>query len=623
MKSPDPIRVGELRPTQSLYTFGIGAIVDLPKIAVIVMGLDDWKADEAKELEEPRLLRAVQEVAGKQVQSLRQAPLPPEGEPDDHYSAKGMLVGMPVAVFPRWLRCPLCGRLAPLASPVFRFLGDKYRFDRSRFVHHICQKSTGSGAPDAVPARFMVACDKGHLDDFPWVYFVHGGKRCPGGNPILEISERGSTGEATDIFIGCKTCGTRRPMAQAFGHQAGLGLPRCRGRRPHLRDVDEEGCGLQVRALTLGASNSWFGVTRSALSIPASKDPLEDMVQTSWAKLSSIKSREQLDAIRSTPFFPAEFADFGSDALWKAMEARRTGDTGDDGNAGDLKTPEWKVFTSPADQWTGSDFRDFKLRRVEVPERFSSLIQDVVLVERLREVTALLGFTRLESYDGRASGGSGRAPAPLSRQPPTFLPAAEVRGEGFFIRFREEHIGRWCEENEDRLKAFEAAHREWREKRGIEMPSADFPGLRYIFLHTLSHALMRQVSLECGYSAASIRERIYAREPEEDDGPMAGILLYTAAPDSEGTLGGLVRLGEPESLHRQLVQALESARLCGSDPLCSEHVPVADGLTIHGAACHACMFAPETSCERSNRYLDRSLLVRTLDDTVRPFFHES
>ena len=104
---------------------------------------------------------------------------------------------------------------------------------------------------------------------------------------------------------------------------------------------------------------------------------------------------------------------------------------------------------------------------------------------------------------------------------------------------------------------------------------------------------------------------------------MAGILLFTAAPDSEGTLGGLVRLGEPDSLNRQLIQALESARLCGSDPLCSEHVPVADGLTIHGAACHACMFAPETSCERSNRYLDRSLLVRTLDDTVRPFFHES
>ena len=89
---------------------------------------------------------------------------------------------------------------------------------------------------------------------------------------------------------------------------------------------------------------------------------------------------------------------------------------------------------------------------------------------------------------------------------------------------------------------------------------------------------------------------------------MAGILLYTAAPDSEGTLGGLVRLGEPSQLGRLIGAALEEAELCASDPLCAEHDPC-DGHDLHGAACHACLFVPETSCERANKYLDRSTLA--------------
>ena len=136
-------------------------------------------------------------------------------------------------------------------------------------------------------------------------------------------------------------------------------------------------------------------------------------------------------------------------------------------------------------------------------------------------------------------------------------------------------------------------------------------------LHSLSHALMREFSLECGYNAASIRERIYAPGgPEAEEG---SILIYTAAPDSEGTLGGLVSLGEPDELGRLLDQALAHAGLCASDPLCSEHDPTKDG-TLHGAACHACLFAPETSCEVGNRYLDRALVVPTYRDAKAAIF---
>jgi hypothetical protein len=101
---------------------------------------------------------------------------------------------------------------------------------------------------------------------------------------------------------------------------------------------------------------------------------------------------------------------------------------------------------------------------------------------------------------------------------------------------------------------------------------------------------------------------------------MAGLLIYTSAPDSEGTLGGLVSLGEPQTLERHIGRALEAARLCASDPLCAEHPPSQSGRTLHAAACHACLFAPETSCERGNKYLDRSTLIRTVDRDDLAFF---
>ena len=136
-------------------------------------------------------------------------------------------------------------------------------------------------------------------------------------------------------------------------------------------------------------------------------------------------------------------------------------------------------------------------------------------------------------------------------------------------------------------------------------------------LHTLSHLLIRELALECGYNAASIRERIYA--DTEGDRKQAGILIYTAAADSDGTLGGLVELGEPENLGRLLKQALDRAGICRSDPLCSEHNP-ADDRSLHAAACHACSFVSETSCETGNRYIDRALLVPTLEVADAAFF---
>jgi hypothetical protein len=247
-----------------------------------------------------------------------------------------------------------------------------------------------------------------------------------------------------------------------------------------------------------------------------------------------------------------------------------------------------------------------------------------MLVERLREVSALVGFTRLEALGELSDPDWSRQsrPAPLSKLSPTWAPAAEVRGEGIFIQFDEARIQAWQGRPEVVAQAepFFDSHVKWRQTRGILPPEGGFPGMRYILLHSFAHALMRQLVLECGYAAASVRERIYSRPPEEEGGPMAGILIYTAAPDSEGTLGGLVSLGRPAVLERAMAQALEAARLCAGDPLCAEHPPSRTGRTLHAAACHACLLAPETSCERGNKYLDRSVLVATIERSDLAFF---
>lgn len=608
-------RVGEVRPSQLLHTFGVGSIIDLPNLSVMVMGLDDWSAIHATEVGEERLLLAVQSQLGAQVKALRMPPLQPETSGDTPYDSSA-LVGVPVASFPRWMLCPYCRLLAPRDSDLFQLKNDPMRPDRTRYVHALCNKP--GAAPTVLPARFLVACEKGHLDDFPWHYFVHGGpSSCDG---ALRLREFGVSGEATDIVVECDRCKARRIMAEAFGDEGKQIMPACRGRHPHLRDFDEHGCDQQMKAILLGASNSWFGLTLTALSVPQAVDALGRLVDSHWHILDKATAPAIIPAFRAIGQLNA-FARYSDDAIWAAVERKRSGSDGQEQAARSLKAPEWQVFTNPDG---APRLDDFQIRAVPPPPSYRQLLTRVVLVEKLREVSACVGFTRITSPGDFAEAAElpDEYRAPLARKKPLWVPATEVRGEGIFLQFDEAAITAWTQRRE--VAAFHhqvyQAHIQWRRARRLPDPAAGYPGVRYILLHSFAHALMRQLALECGYTVASIRERIYALPPTDDDGPMAGVLLYTAAPDSEGTLGGLVSLGAPEVLGRHITAALEAMKLCASDPLCAEHTPLMEPQTLHGAACHACLFAPETSCERGNKYLDRSLLVPTVDQEKLSFF---
>ncbi len=608
-------KVGELRPSQALTTFGIGSIIDLPNLSVMVMGLEDWPLKDTVEIGEQRLLASVKEVLGHQVKSLRSAPVVPDTYQVNQFDASA-LVGIPVAPFPRWMVCPYCRRLAPLGSGLFK-LETPYRTDQIRYVHANCTKP--GKPPTVVPARFIVACKNGHFDDFPWREFVHDGPTdCKGGLKLLEPS---ATGEAASIFVQCEgeNCGAIRPMSDAFKMDL-MALPVCKARRPHLRDHDEAGCKapngqeMRMQPMLQGASNSWFGIMLSALAIPQASGKLKQLVEDHWTILEKVQSEQNIELLQQVTPQLRDLSEYTPAEIWEAVQAKKTAVPEESGEPTDLKTPEWEVFIDPDSAVNG---RDFQLRTAVPPKRYAKYFEKIVLAERLREVRALVGFTRIESpsdYDNPAAFPESQR-ARLSRTEPTWVPASEIRGEGLFFQFKEDLIQKWCKK--PAVKAldgvFMEAHQRWRIARKLDPPQEFYPGIRFVLLHSFAHALIRQLAVECGYTTASLRERIYSRNPGEDGPEIAGVLIYTAAPDSEGTLGGLVSLGKPETLERHLDQALDNMRLCASDPLCAEHHPYRDGTTLHAASCHACLFAPETSCERGNKYLDRAVLISTVE----------
>lgn len=601
----DPTRIGQARPSQLITTTGVGAIADLPAMSVIVRGLDAWPPERQDSIDEPRLLAEVRRALGPQVRALRTAPWDPDADSDPWTR-----VGVPVTPFPRWVRCPACFRLGVVDGSEF-VLVHRWgrRPDLAKFVHAHCARQTRRRDPNrraCIPARFVVACDDGHLDDFPYVEFVHHGATSICDGPQLSVSDAAST-LSPRVTIKCLACPASRSIAQAAGRSGWEVLPRCRGRHPHLQRFT--GCGNRLHLMVLGASNMWFASTASALHLPQGQDAA-DIVAANWAILGQQPSAavaqaiiEGMDALRGLRGTPIE-------DVWKHIETLRdAGGPPTDEPAGDLLDAEWSLLSRPT---TERQDADFKAEPTLIPNGYDGLLDQVVLVPRLREVQALVGFTRLSAPERRDLSPRGRVP--LAAAPETWVPAAEQRGEGIFLELREAAVADWADRMRDhpRISALAGAYRRWSTNRDRD-PAPGFPIPRYLLIHTLSHLLIRQVSLECGYSSASIRERLYIGKP---GAPAAGVLLSTAASDSEGTLGGLVALGNARHLKRLLDNAFRDAERCSSDPLCAEHIPRHPSDALHGAACHACLFASETSCEANNRWLDRSVLVDLTGDNL-------
>jgi hypothetical protein len=389
---------------------------------------------------------------------------------------------------------------------------------------------------------------------------------------------------------------------------------RCRARRPWLsEEIDPAGCVTtgqrprELRAVQRGASNLYFPVIESALDIPPWSDQLQQAVGVYWSDIVSVESaddRKVFIGILAKAGLAEILDRLGMTAaqLATAIEERLAGL--DDLSGEDLRLEEYRKLTCGIDT-PKDDAQEFEIRNVVVPERLKNVVGRLVRVTRLREVRALTGFTRI--YPPGADASSDKAPISSARM--RWLPAIEVRGEGVFVTLRADALTEWeqREQVQDRVRALRvSAENDWKDRYGdVPFPVPLTP--RFILIHVLAHAVIRELTLECGYSTASLRERLYV---SEGDAGMAGVLVYTSTPDSDGTLGGLERQGLAKRFNRVFVRALRAMEWCSSDPLCSEGV--IGGLDSFSlAACHACCLLPETACEHYNRYLDRALLAGT------------
>lgn len=601
----DKKKVGDLRPSQFLTTFGPGAVMDLPETSVIIGGTDFWPVDRCQEIQEPRLTRKLR------VSKLLAPPV--TTEEDDK-----ALGEMAAFRFPRFHVCPHCRRLGRVGKVFNANASGNGRVD---CLH--CKEASGENT-QAFPVRFIMACAKGHLSDFPWHHYVHRGQDASCGEHQLYLHDKGVTGAISDVEVECRGCDKSRDMSDAFNErEATKALGTCDGQRPWLGRSARERCGEvapRYRAILRGASNAYFGVVESALAIPPFVEPLNKLVGDLRERLTDVESAEDIAYAVKKNYLP-EFREYDPNAVWAAIQAERG--LGDPETL-DLLFPEWEQLLRGNDP--GGE-TEWKTERQPVPDAYQDLIEDLIMVHRLVEVRALRGFTRIDAPADATQRQSGDTEtafelglAALSRRPLNWFPGLETRGEGIFVALNEQAVQRWESTPvvEDAAAAMATALEQYCEDRQIPKENRPvFPGARYVLLHSLAHALMRQLCLHAGYSASSLRERIYARKNDEQQ--MAGLLIYTATPDSEGSLGGLVEQGKTDHFGSLLWQALEEAKLCSGDPLCAEHRPEAVG-DQNGAACHACSLAAETSCERGNRFLDRSFLVHTVSRADVSFF---
>ncbi len=622
-------KVGSGRPSSLMFTYGPGAIMDLPHFTIMPSGLDSWdriwdRRDGVPHVHAPKLLDAVRRELGPQVAELRPFPHQPDIGFD---SDEGRDLGVPAMVFPQWMRCTGCDRLAPLSH--FDYANtNPYRPDEARFEHVGCPgrkkgaKGGGKRRSRVLPARYLLACTNGHLDEFPYDQWVHRGGRCSASDVApLRMLENTQTRGASATIV-CGACNVRRGMSEAQGTAGRAKLPACRGRFPHLDVFASGGCDAGTHLLLIGASNLWFPILQSVIVMPM--DPAEvrqDLADKLLAKLGDklAKYKDDLETLRDVADGKVDLTGVGDEELGLAVAQALTPPE-PPGQASawspiDLMAPEWAYLQLDAagehheDAASGLTLSN-RARHPGLPDP----ITRVLAVERLRKATALLGFTRIDEMDRIDDLPQRRVP--LSRQAPTWVVATEDRGEGVFLQFDEAEVAAWEQQVEasDLWRAHVEAQRRnfynrFSATATVLDPDTRMRPPRYWLLHTFAHVLFRQMAMTSGYGAASISERIYAWQATDVHPAAAGLLLFTASSDSDGTLGGLVRLSEPEHLHRIVDQALRRASRCSSDPICANRTPQEPEDFLHGAACHACTMASETSCERANRFLDRRFLV--------------
>lgn len=581
--------IGHLRRTQLITSFGAGAVVDLPEMSVIMAGIDLWPEPSEDDIFHENNLERLLKV------SYFAKP-----HSSDNQDSNGR--DIPAFRFPTMYFCPHCGRL----QPYWKLTGGKENRNKCAYC---------DGSYSIVPSRFVAACINGHIEDFPYNWWVHKGDFSK--NPLcrekpdLSIRFSSKSGGLESIIIKCNICGKERSMEGCMSKGALAGY-RCHGKRPWLDGQDERECNASMVGLQRGGSNVYYPHTESALTIPPYSTRINEAINKHWGQVKAILENQcdekTLHMLVSVVFVnELKRGKFSEADLSKAIQKKLTSPDNPDYSRQNLREDEYKVFVRLTKVAYDSD-KDviFKGYSAGVPERLKGYISDIDLITRLREVLALTGFRRI-IYENRKPDdpdmkgwNQKKDVIPLSGKEKEWLPAIEMLGEGIFIRLNEKRVAEWDEKMTD----YYAKMGNRLKESGVQ---CDNFSPRYVLLHTLAHLLIRQLTIECGYSGASIKERIYSKY-KDSDVDMCGILLYTSTSDSDGSLGGLVRNGRQEQFENVFFNMLHEASWCSADPVCIRNK--ANGYdSLNYAACYACTLLPETCCEMRNCLLDRASVI--------------
>lgn len=617
-----------IRRSQLISPWGVGQMINFPKDeSLMVVGLDMWE-EKFRTISELDEFKVTEERLAKRL-GVKEFRLPPDFR-DPGPGVTNPSLKIPFVRFPRWHYCTRCGQMEKVSiydSQKPTCSGISFGSGRS------CNEIAERKRQQLIPVRFIAICPHGHIEDFPFMQWVHGGAQQEGQHDLRLRAGR-SSGALSGIEITC-SCGAHKTMAGAFNEQSltKIGVT-CSGGRPWVGQEAERGntthCGQHLIVVQKGASNVYFSQVRSSIYLPQWENSVDrhlvEVLEKNWRWLTSGMVDGKFDRMRfelvAEQKFNPDKRDFYTEKLLDAATKRISGaeSSATDDSEEKYRKMEYDAILGEA----GGENQDFFVTKnqantydnSEINGAISNGFKSIGLLHKLRETRAFVGFSRWLPDDGKTL--TEKKNFIKLGQRIEWLPAVVVRGEGVFFEFNEKRLKEWAAKDAviKRANFLSDNYNRPRELKGQKRREIK---PEFILIHTFAHLVINQFSYECGYGSSALRERIYCNL-EFPNEIMNGVLIYTASGDSEGSLGGLVRQGKQGNLETIVYNAIENARWCSSDPICIDsHGQGPNSCNL--AACHNCSLLPETCCEESNMLLDRAMLIGELDNPSIGYFN--
>lgn len=551
--------MGSLRPSQLLYHYGPGSIVDMMDQSVMVMAADLWDTRYTPQEKDERITRVLKI---DHIKLLNERP---------------KSVKVRAREFPKWKICPKCNMMTDY---------------KNKYCHFCRQKGEEI---ELYPSRFIVACKHGHIQDFPYLEWVHKDKACTSDKPVLKFIRHGDSGSLSDLSVQCVKCKEKQslgPIMQKGSLQTIIKT--CSGERPWIGDT--ELCSETMETYLRGASNIYSPAVTSFLQIPLTEqnsDPLYEAVIESKVPLQKAREKGEIQFLNMIEMLDLNESD--KEKIEKILD----GEYDEEITYESIRKQEWNTLIQG--KIDDSHNTGYKSDVVDIHDEMKPYFSSIHRIESLPEIQVLQGFTRIEYLD-RFEVSEQKDLVPIMKNKNTnWLPGIRNHGEGIFFQFDVNTLKDW-ERNSDHRRITQNTITRYNRQRD-QLGYAALPiKSRHLLLHTFSHALIKELAAHSGYSTTALKERIYCSDV------MQGVLIYTASGDSEGSLGGLIEQAHPDKLYSIFIRALERMMYCSSDPNCSEG-EFKYNSSANGAACHSCSYVSETSCEWGNQLLDRRLLL--------------